>query len=127
MTGPLDTGQDGPLDTAAGGRVLWTAEHVEALRRRFDADADGLYPDGLLRCPLPGHSGLAFVDLAPDGEDPVAGELRLLCCRDRWRSLGEVRAALAYGADNGGRPHAEGGRSNIELATWTRLLAFEVG
>jgi hypothetical protein len=45
------------------------------------------------------------------------GDLRLGCCCGRWRSLGEVRAAEAYGQD--------GLRSNIELATWNRRLAFE--
>jgi hypothetical protein len=53
--------------------------------------------------------------------------VRLLCCRGRWRSLGEVRAAIAHDSDDGGRPFSEGGRSNIELATWTRRLAYEVG
>jgi hypothetical protein len=43
----------------------------------------------------------------------------LLCCRSRWRSLGEVRAAEAYDEDRM--------RSNIELATWTRRLAHELG
>jgi hypothetical protein len=37
----------------------------------------------------------------------------------RWRSLGEAYAAVAYGRDQK--------RTNIEIATWTRRLAWEAG
>lgn len=82
------------------------------VRRQLGADEEGRFS-----CPLPGHDGHAFVDLAPD--DLGGDEPRLLCCRGRWRSLGEMRACMAYGVDTV--------RSNIELATWTRRLAYEVG
>lgn len=49
---------------------------------------------------------------------PQAG-LMLRCCRDKWRSIGELRAAIAYGKDRA--------RSQIELAAWTRLTAWEHG
>ena len=69
--------------------------------------------EGGFRCPLPGHSGNASIGLAP--ADP-RGAQRLRCeCEDRWRSLGEVWAAIAYGCDSK--------RTNIEIATWTRRLA----
>jgi hypothetical protein len=112
--GPLVTGipaPDGPLVT---GRVEWRDESVDALRRKLGADSDGT-----LICPLPGHSGRAFIDASPDGNDSDPGEPRLLCCGGRWRSLGEVRAAIGYGHDRL--------RTNIEIATWTRRLGFEVG
>jgi hypothetical protein len=89
---------------------------VDAVRRRFGAGADGG-----LACPLPGHSGRAFIDVSPDagGKEP-----RLLCCCGGWRSLGEVYAAIAYGYDGG---EYAGKRSNVEIAVWTRRLACEVG
>jgi hypothetical protein len=74
---------------------------------------------------LPGHTGRAR--LASGLPEDKHGDVRLLCCRSRWRSLGEVRAAIAYGYDDGGRPFEEGGHSNTLLATWTRRLAYEVG
>lgn len=76
-------------------------------------------------CPLPGHAGRARI--ASGLPEDRWGDVRLLCCRSRWRSLGEVLAAVAYGHDDGGRPRRDGGRSNIELATWTRRLAYETG
>jgi hypothetical protein len=76
-------------------------------------------------CPLPAHPGRAR--LAAGIPEDETGELRLLCCSGRWRSLGEVYAAIAYGFDNGGRPAREGGRSNIEIAVWTRRLGCDVG
>jgi hypothetical protein len=76
-------------------------------------------------CPLPGHTGRAR--LASGLREDRHGDVRLLCCRSRWRSLGEVRAAIAYRYDDGGRPYEEGGRSNTELAVWTRRLAYEIG
>jgi hypothetical protein len=90
------------------------------------ADRLGLDPATLEgRCPLPGHEGPArLVSGIPEDEQ---GDLRLACCQGRWRSLGEVRAAIAYVIDNGGLPRRKGGRSNVELATWTRRLAYEVG
>lgn len=106
--GPLQ-GPLGPLVTP--GRVDLLAA-TAALDARWGADPDtGTFP-----CPLPGHTGTALLDIPPD--DPH-GDLRLLCCSGRWRSLGEVRAAEAYGGDSR--------RSNIELATWLRRLAWEVG
>jgi hypothetical protein len=48
-----------------------------------------------------------------------AGELRLECCRRRWRSIGEAYAAEAYGEDRR--------RTNIEIAVWLRRLAHELG
>jgi hypothetical protein len=66
-------------------------------------------------CPIPGHTSTARIGTPPDEH-----EMRLLCnCKGRWRSLGEVRAGIAYGSDRHLR--------NIEIATWTRLLAFEIG
>jgi hypothetical protein len=54
----------------------------------------------------------AVDDIRPD-------ELRVMCCRGRWRALGEVRAAQAYGVDRR--------LTNIEVAVWTRRLAYELG
>lgn len=83
-----------------------------ALDDRWGADREtGRFP-----CPLPGHSGHALLDVPPDDLD---ADLRLWCCSGRWRSLGEVRAAEAYGVD--------ARRGNTELWTWTRRLAWEVG
>jgi hypothetical protein len=76
-------------------------------------------------CPLPGHRGRAR--LAADIPEDDTGDVRLLCCSGRWRSLGEVYAAIAFRYDNGGRPAREGGRSNIEIAVWTRRLGCDVG
>jgi len=70
---------------------------------------------GSLPCPLPGHDGQACIEAAE--QDPEVPRLR--CCHGRWRSLGEVHAARAYGHD--------GKRSNIEIATWTLRLAWELG
>lgn len=106
--GPLDPGPLGPLDPSLPRRIE-LAGALPALERRFGSDAEGSFA-----CPLPGHTGTARLGV-PD-EDP-AGDLRVLCCRGRWRSLGEVRAAHAYGEDRI--------RSNIELAVWLRRLLFE--
>jgi hypothetical protein len=66
-------------------------------------------------CPIPDHKGRAKLI-------EQQGDLRLACsCSDRpdrWRSLGEVCAAQAYGVDDI--------RTNIEIATWTRRLAWEL-
>jgi len=105
LLGPL-----GPLVTESG-RLKWQETHVAAIERRFGADNDGQFA-----CPVPGHSGRARIDTPDEGPE---WEARLFCCTGRWRSLGEVRAAIAYGTD--------GKRSNIQLATWTRLLAHEIG
>jgi hypothetical protein len=80
----------------------------EALLRLWAADSSGAMP-----CPIPGHDGVGR--LVRDD----AQELRLRCCRGRWRSIGEVRAARAYGEDRQ--------RTNIEIATWLRRLAHELG
>lgn len=112
--GPLVTGPLGPLVTprARRGRVEWSEAAIETLERQLGASEVG----GRFACPIPKHSGAGLIGSAPEDPDD---DPRLLCCRGRWRSLGEVRAALAYGAD--------ALRSNIELATWTRRLAFELG
>jgi hypothetical protein len=73
----------------------------------------GAGTDGYFACPIPHHQGRSL--LIPDG----AGSWRLGCCAGRERSLAEVCAALAYGAD--------GLRSNIELAMWWRRLGWELG
>jgi len=122
--GPL-FGPLGPLVTSGRGdqefgRVAWTDEAVLQLERQLHADGDGY----IRPCPLPGHTGGARLGVPP--EDPE-GDVRLLCCLGRWRSLGELRAAIACGHDDGGRPYAQGGHSNILLATWQRRVAFEVG
>jgi hypothetical protein len=90
---------------------------VEPLRRAWAVDADGRFP-----CPLPRHQGRSQLDTPPLDEDS-RNEPRLLCdCGQlgRWVSLGDVRAAQAYGRDN---PR----RSNIERAVWLRRLAHELG
>lgn len=89
--------------------MSWPPRAADRLRTWFGGEP------GHLACPLPGHSGRAEIDVSPD----EGGDLRLLCCRGRSRSLGEVRAAMAYGADRL--------RTNIEIATWTRRLAYEAG
>ena len=68
----------------------------------------GLAADGYFPCPLPGHQGRAF----------LRGNHRIGCCHGRERSLAEVWAAIAYGADDL--------RSNIELAVWWRRLAYDL-
>jgi len=63
-------------------------------------------------CPVPGHTGSArLID--------IDGHIRLGCCRGHWRSLGEVVALAAY--------HEDRTLSNIQIATWTRRLAFDAG
>lgn len=106
---PSLPGRRSPCDGPLGPLVTWGSEGVRRVEERWKADETGRFP-----CPLPGHEGRAFIDYAP--QDP-RDEPRLLCCRNRWRSLGEVRAAQGYGAD--------ALRTNIEVATWTRLLAWE--
>jgi hypothetical protein len=122
--GPL-VGPLGPLVTGGRrdqeyGRVAWTDEAVLSLERHFDADGEGY----MRPCPFPGHAGAARFGIPPEDPD---GDVRLLCCSGRWRSLGELRAAIAYGHDDGGRPYTQGGYSNILLATWGRRIGFEVG
>lgn len=107
--GPLDPGPLGPLDPRPR---LELAPLVSALEARWAADPD----TGSFVCPLPGHERTGRLGTPPDDPD---GDVRLLCCGGRWRSLGEVRAAEAYGID--------GLRSNIEAAVWLRRLAHEVG
>lgn len=118
VDGPLVTGPLGPLVTQTAtsrGRVDLSAA-VPELERRFAAGVDGRF-----RCPIPGHAGFSLIGVPPSVEDPGgAGEPRLLCCTGRWRSLGEVRAAEAYGRD-------PGALTNIELAIWVRRLAHELG
>jgi hypothetical protein len=74
-------------------------------------------PPGARRfqCPIPGHDGLADLGVPPD--DP-AQELRLICCSGRWRSLGEMTAARAYGKDER--------LKNVQIAVWTRRLGYEL-
>ena len=79
----------------------------------FSDDAEQRLRRAFARCPLPDHDGAAHVVRDDDGE------LRLQCCGGRLRSLGEVRAGRAYGHDRV--------RSNIEIAVWTRRLAWELG
>jgi len=86
----------------------------EPLDRYFGADVE----TGRFGCPLPGHSGTAQLNTLPVDEDAYQ-DLRLLCCRGLWRSLGLVRAAQAYGDD--------GRRSNVEIATWLRRLLYDAG
>jgi len=130
-TRPPARGQ-GPLVQVPSGPLVQEDATGRALRIEFGAVIDkvaerlGIDPvtfEG--PCPLPGHTGRAR--LASGLPEDRYGDVRLLCCRGRWRSLGEVRASIAHGSDDGGRPFYEGGRSNIELATWTRRLAYEVG
>lgn len=107
--GPLVTG---PLVPLVGGRLQLRAIAIR-VAAHFGADEKGR-----LQCPLPAHTGTAYLDTP---EDDPAQDLRLLCnCTGRWRGFGEVRAAQAYGYDNCRR-------TNIEIATWVRLLAFECG
>ena len=113
---------DGPLvgvpSVPSYARARKKDPHVEfgtdfalRLERRWGADEQGSFP-----CPLPGHPGRARLG-TPTDEGDVG--LRVLCnCQGRWRSLGEVRANQAYGADVL--------RSNIEIAIWTRRLAYEL-
>ena len=109
--GPLVPGPLGPLVPTRSPR-LDPYRLVAPLEREWAADP----ATGLFACPLPDHHGHARLDVPP--EDPQR-EIRVLCCRGRWRSLGEVRAASAYGVDQL--------RSNIELAVWLRRLAYELG
>ena len=100
----------GPLVSKApwSARIELAEPVVRLLENRWRADSHGSFP-----CPIPGHHGRArLID--------YEGDLRLGCCTGRWRSLGEARAAEAYGRDVY-RP------SNIEIATWTRRLAHEAG
>jgi hypothetical protein len=97
-----------PVAPLVRGRVRFDEA---ALKRRWHADEDGHFP-----CPLPGHGGTAFL-VYPDDDD---GEVRLACCEGHWRSLGEVRMAEALERDTW---HP----SNIRIAIWTRLLAYETG
>jgi len=122
----------GPLVQVPSGPLVRDDATDRAPRIEFGAVSDkvaerfGLDPvtfEG--RCPLPGHTGSAR--LASGLPEDRYGDVRLLCCRGRWRSLGDVRASIAYGFDDGGRKYEDGGRSNILLATWTRRLAYEVG
>jgi hypothetical protein len=116
--GPLVTGPLGPLVTDEAGRPVGLVDlspGLPALRERLKADPSGRFP-----CPIPGHTGSSLLADPPPEEDPRgAGQPRLLCCSGRWRSLGEVWAARAYGADRK--------LSNIEIATWTRRLGHELG
>jgi hypothetical protein len=106
--GPLDTGPLGPLDHNPRVDLASGLARLEQLWG-VDTDTDS-FP-----CPIPGHTSTARIGTPPDEH-----EMRLLCnCKGRWRSLGEVRAGIAYGSDRHLR--------NIEIATWTRLLAFEIG
>jgi hypothetical protein len=109
-SGPLVSGPLGPL--VSDKPRLGLEQLIAPLEREWAADPE----TGLFQCPLPEHTGHARLDVPL--EDPQR-EIRLLCCRGRWRSLGEVRAASAYGVD-----HL---RSNIELAVWLRRLAHEHG
>jgi hypothetical protein len=93
--------------SAQASRIELGAPVARLLEAQWDADVDGI-----LRCPIPGHQGTARLI-------HQEGDLRLGCCRGRWRSLGEVRAAVAYGRDVF--------LSSVELATWTRRLAYEAG
>ena len=101
---PLTTGPLGPLVPRLDLRGA-----VRSIELYWGADEHGRFP-----CPIPGHTGCASLGVPPD--DPEQ-DLRLLCCRGRWRTLGEVRAAQSYGKD--------GVRSNIEIATWLRRLLYE--
>jgi hypothetical protein len=79
--------------------------HLESL---WEANAAGSF-----NCPIPGHASTARLI-------HQEGDLRLACgCTGRWRSVGEVRAAIGYGHDRL--------LSNIEIATWTRRIAHEAG
>lgn len=102
--------------TSSNGRLVWLPEHRQAmLSDWFQAELDGSF-----KCPLPGHGGRSFLDWP---REDTKGDLRLLCCCGRWRSLGAMRAAASYGVDeNPRRPW-----TNIELATWSRRLAFDLG
>jgi hypothetical protein len=118
-TGPLVTGPLGPLVTP-GSKAAPRIEHSERFRLRL-LEAWGANESGGFPCPLPRHDGRAV--LVDHHERP--GELALGCCKSatHTRSLGEVRAVIAYGFDR--PPHNP--RTNIEIATWTRLLAWELG
>lgn len=112
---PCPRGGEGRSDPE---RVDFTPAH-DVLERLWGAG-----PDGSMPCPLPGHSGSARLVVPENDHDR---DLRLWCCRGRWRSLGETRAAIAFGTDDGGRAYDKGGKSNRQLAIWTRRLAYEVG
>jgi hypothetical protein len=111
--GPVGFGSPRSPCSPTTRRVVFTPEHIHELERRLGADDDGGFS-----CPLPDHDGRSYLGVSID--DPIGQETRLLCCRGRWRSLGEVRALVAYGAANTIR-------SNREIAVWTRLLGFELG
>jgi hypothetical protein len=104
--GPLCFGPLGPL-VREGPRVALDEAAIARLEQRWGADSDGAFS-----CPIPGHSKLARLALRD-------GEFLLACCQGPERSLGEVRAAEAYGQDER--------RKNIEIATWYRRLAYELG
>jgi len=99
----------GPLVPPTAPRVDFGPQAVARLEDRWHADEHGT-----LSCPIPGHTGTGrLID--------QEGDLRLGCsCEGRWRSLGEVRAAEAYGFD-------VYRRTNISIAIWTRRLAYEIG
>lgn len=86
----------------------FSEEALQRLAKKWGAGEDGYFP-----CPLPGHDGRALL-VSDDRGDAALG-----CCTGRTRSLAEVRAAEAYGDTRL--------RSNIELATWRRRLAWELG
>ena len=102
--GPLVPGPLGPLVT----RIDLGQPVADHLKSRWGADETGTF-----RCPLPGHTGTARL-IVQDGD------LRLGCCSGHWRSLGEVRMAEAYG-------RVKWQPTNIEIAIWTRRLAYEAG
>jgi hypothetical protein len=92
---------------SAPGRIELGERVARYLERRWGGDDLGTF-----RCPLPRHEGRArLVD-----QD---GDLRLGCCRGRWRSIGEVVAAEGYRTDQL--------RTNKEIAFWTRRIAHEAG
>jgi hypothetical protein len=100
LSGPLV-----PLVTPA--RVILGDDALGRLARSYGREPDGYFP-----CPIPSHTGRATL-VEKDGQSWLG------CCLGRRRSLAEVRAACAYGED--------GKLSNIELATWWRRLAWELG
>jgi hypothetical protein len=104
--GSLVTGSLGSLGSLVT-PTLSTAD-VEVLGKLWGEDAFGTFP-----CPWPGHE-------APASFASEDGIYMLACCSGHRRSLAEVWAARAYK-----RPVYH--LSNIELATWWRRLAYDLG
>lgn len=110
LRSPCTSEGDQPSSRTGLGRVRFTDEMANKLAAHW-----GEGDDGYFACPIPGHDDRARMDSEGD-------EWWLGCCRNRRRSLGDVRASIGYGRDSGQTDP----RYNIELATWWRRLAWEL-